>query len=257
MQKPKIAAQLYTIRDFTKTPDDLDRSMKRIKEIGYKAVQVSGIGPMEHQQVKDIMDSHGLTICATHVSFASMQENLDDVIKQHKIWDCKYVGVGSMPGEYQSGKEGYQAFAKEASEIGRRLADNGLQFIYHNHHFEFMKFDGILGMDILLNESDPETFGFEIDTYWVHAGGANPVDWINKVGDRMQVIHYKDMAISKDVNQIMAEVGEGNLNWPDIIDASIKNKIEWAAVEQDICQRDPFESLEISFRNLQRFGLDA
>ena len=114
---------------------------------------------------------------------------------------------GSMPGEYQSGKEGYQAFAKEASEIGRRLADNGLQFIYHNHHFEFMKFDGILGMDILLNESDPETFGFEIDTYWVQAGGANPVDWINKVGDRMQVIHYKDMAISKDVNQIMAGLG--------------------------------------------------
>ena len=119
-----------------------------------------------------------------------------------------------------------------------------------------MKFDGVLGMDILLNESDPEAFGFEIDTYWVQAGGANPVDWINKVGDRMQVIHYKDMAISKDVKQIMAEVGEGNLNWPDIIDASIKNNIEWAAVEQDICQ-GILSSLEISFNNLQRLGLDA
>ena len=113
MKKPRIAAQLYTIRDVTKTPDDLDRSMKRIKEIGYNAVQVSGIGPMEHQQVKDIMDSHGLTICATHISFVSMQENLDDVIKQHKLWNCKYVGVGSMPSEYQSSKEGYQAFVRK------------------------------------------------------------------------------------------------------------------------------------------------
>ncbi|MFY9593371.1 MAG: sugar phosphate isomerase/epimerase [Caldicoprobacterales bacterium] len=258
MKKPLVAAQLFTIRDFTKTPEDLDKSMEKIRSIGYKAVQVSGIGPMDHQQVKDIMDKHGLTICATHISFDKMQEDLEDVIYQHKLWDCKYVGVGSMPDKYRASKEGYLAFAKDASEIGKRLADEGLQFIYHNHHFEFVKFDGVLGMDILLNESDPETFGFEIDTFWVQTGGCSPVDWINKVAGRMQVVHFKDMAIDKDeIKPVMAEVGEGNLNWPDIIDACSKTNVEWAAVEQDICKRDPFESLEISLKNLKELGLDS
>lgn len=257
MKKPIVAAQLYTIRDFAKTPEDLDISMKKLKDMGYNAVQVSGIGPMEHQRVKDILDSHGLTVCATHIGFDRMKEDLDDVIYQHKLWNCKYVGLGSMPNEYHTSKEGYETFAKEASEVGKKLADEGLQFIYHNHAFEFVKFDGVLGMEILLNESDPEAFGFEIDTYWVQAGGCNPVDWINKVGGRMQVVHFKDMTIGQDGKATMAEVGEGNLNWPEIIDACAKTNVEWAAVEQDICQRDPFESLEISLKNLNKFGLKA
>ena len=96
--------------------------------------------------------------------------------------------VGSMPSEYQSVK-GYQAFVRSIGN-GKKLADNGLQFIYHNHHFEFMKFDGVLGMDILLNESDPEAFGFEIDTYWVQAGGANPLTGSIRlrIGCRLSII---------------------------------------------------------------------
>lgn len=257
MKKPVIAAQLYTIRDFVKTPEDMTCSMKRLKDMGYNAVQISGVGPMEHQQIKDIVDGAGLTICATHIGFGDMQENLDYVIKQHKLWDCKYIGVGAMPGKYAKDAEGYRAFAKEASAIGRKLADEGLQFIYHNHSFEFMKFDGVTGMDILLNESDPEFFGFEIDTYWVQAGGANPVDWIYKVEGRMQVAHFKDMGISHEREVIMTEVGEGNLNWPAIIQACTKTGVKWCAVEQDTCQRDPFESLEISLNNLKNYGLNA
>jgi len=53
----------------------------------------------------------------------------------------------------------------------------------------------------------------------------------------------------------MAEVGEGNLNWPAILDACRSSGTEIYAVEQDICQRDPFESLAVSYRNLQAMGL--
>lgn len=257
MGNPIIAAQLYTIRDFVKTPEDVAQSMKKIKEIGYNAVQVSGFGPIAHEQVKDIMDAENLTICATHIGFDHMKSGLADVILQHKLWNCKYVGVGSMPGEYTKSAEGYKAFAREASDIARRLKDEGLQFVYHNHHFEFVKFDGVTGMDILFNESDPEAFDFEIDTYWIQAGGANPVDWIKKVQNRMKVIHFKDMIINDERKQTMAEVGEGNLNWTDIIAACREIGVEWCPVEQDICQRDPFESLAISLKNLQGLGLQA
>ena len=110
-------------------------------------------------------------------------------------------------------------------------------------------------MDILFEETDPDTFGFEIDTYWVQCGGADPIQWINKVEGRMQVVHFKDMVVNSEAKSIMAEVGEGNLNWKGIIEACEKTGVEWCPVEQDFCQRDPFESLAISFNNLKKMGL--
>lgn len=256
MNKPRVGAQLYTIRQFTKTLEDIAASMKKIKEIGYNAVQVSAFGPVDPRKVKDIMDAEGLTICATHIGYDRLKNDLQGVIEQHKLWNCKYVGLGAMPPEYAKSAEGYVKFAKEASEIARVLADNGLRFIYHNHNFEFMKFDGVTGLEILLNETDPEVFDFEIDTYWVQAGGASPVEWIKKVKGRMKVVHFKDMGVDSNRQQVMTEVGEGNLNWPDIIDACVETGVEWAMVEQDVCQRDPFESLAISLNNLKKLGLN-
>lgn len=251
----KIAAQLYTLRDFLKTPAEIEQTLKQVKKIGYNAVQVSGMGPIEPKALKEITEREGLTICATHISYDRLWNDLDAVMKEHQLWGCKYVGLGSMPGEYRTSKEGYVKFAKEASEVAKRLADNGLRFVYHNHNFEFQKFDGMTGMDILFNETDPEVFDFELDTYWVQAGGADPVAWIKKVKDRMKVVHFKDMMINEENQQIFAEVGEGNLNWPAIIGACDEIGVEWAPVEQDRCLRDPFESLAISYNNLKKMGL--
>jgi len=250
MDQSRIAVQLYTLRDFCQTTEALKQSMYKIKEIGYQAVQVSGIGPISNEDVKACADEVGLQICATHVDYASMKENLECVIRQHELWGCKYAGIGGLPVEFRNA-EGYVAFAKEASEIGKRLQERGIQFIYHNHHFEFQKYSGVTGMELLRTESDAEAFGFELDTYWVQAGGANPVDWIHKVNGRMKVVHLKDMAIV-DQQQLYAEIGEGNLDFPAIIEACRQTGVEWYVVEQDVCQRDPFESLAISWNNLNK-----
>ena len=55
--------------------------------------------------------------------------------------------------------------------------------------------------------------------------------------------------------QRYAEVGEGNLNWPAILNACIYAGVEWYIIEQDSCyERDPFESLGISLNNLKEMG---
>ncbi|GMA61120.1 sugar phosphate isomerase/epimerase family protein [Alicyclobacillus fastidiosus] len=182
----KIAAQLYTIRDFLKTPSDILASLQRVKEIGYNAVQVSGLGPIDAAELKQMTDDIGLTICATHVPYPQLQSDIKSVIEVHQLWNCKYVGIGSMPDSYRSSREGYEAFAREASEYGRVLAKEGLKLIYHNHNFEYAKFDGVTGMDILLQTFDPAAVDFELDVYWVQAGGADPVQWIRKVAGRMK-----------------------------------------------------------------------
>ncbi len=252
MKQSTIAAQLFTVRDFTQTAEDLALTFKKVKDIGYQVVQVSKLGKIDPVDVKAMADANGLKICITHTGYNRVIDDMEQVIKEHKLWDCEYVGLGSMPGEFRGSKEGYIKFAKDMSQYARTLADNGLKFAYHNHKFEFEKFDGVTGMEILLNESDPDVFGFELDTCWVQAGGADPVDWIHRVAGRMGVVHFKDLAIINN-EQITAEVGEGNLAWDKIVEACRATNVEWYAIEQDKCLRDPFESLAMSWNFLQKY----
>ncbi|MBW7461241.1 sugar phosphate isomerase/epimerase, partial [Paenibacillus sepulcri] len=129
MKKSQIAAQLYTVRNFTKTAEDLDASLKKIKEIGYEAVQVSGIGPIEPEAVREMCQRHGLTICATHVPFDWLLHDLESVMKVHQSWGCRYVGIGSMPAEFRTGLAGYQEMARTLSGIGAKLSEAGLELI--------------------------------------------------------------------------------------------------------------------------------
>lgn len=251
----RAAAQLYTVREFLKTPDDIARSLHKIKQIGYNAVQVSGVGSIDSAELKRIAVKEDLMICATHVSYNDLKEHFEEVVEKHHIWDCKYVGIGGLPKEYQKSADLYRSFAQEASEIGFKLQEHGLQFIYHNHNFELARYEGQSAMEILLKESDPKAFHFELDVYWLQAGGADPVEWIYKVSDRMKVVHLKDMGVTADRKQYFAEVGEGNMNWSAILEGCRKIGVEWGAVEQDICPGDPFESLERSLRNLERMGV--
>ena len=126
---------------------------------------------------------------------------------------------------------------------------------YHNHSHELARFEGRkTALHMLLEDLD-ESVWWEIDTYWITHGGGDPAQWIDKVRGRIPCVHLKDMAIKTDRTQYMAEVGEGNLNWPRILQACRDAKVEWYLVEQDVCYRDPFESLEISLKNLREMGL--
>ncbi len=253
MDRMHIAAQLYTLREYMKTPEDIRSTLEKVRKIGYEAVQLSGLGPIDAQELKNICDSLGLTICATHVSNDLLHHHLDQVITEHKIWGCKYVGIGSISPDYPKTIEGYTKYARDISAIGAALRKEGMVLIYHNHNFEFEKFGGRTALEILMDETDKASVDFEIDTYWVQAGGANPVKWLNKVADRMDVVHFKDMAIY-DHQQTICEIGVGNLDWADIIDTCRKNKVLWYCIEQDSCRDgDPFASLEISWKYLQQY----
>lgn len=254
-----LAAQLYTIRQFTQTLSGFAESMEKIRKIGYRAVQVSGIGPMASEEVRRITQDSGLEICITHISFDQLRHHIDEVIEQHHLWNCKNVAVGSMPMEYRTGEEGYYRFAKDANQIGETLAKANLTFSYHNHSFEFTRYGKRNGLDILFAESDPRYLQAELDTYWIQHGGGDIAAWIRRMKNRMPVVHLKDMTVTSEgwnVQQVMAEIGEGNLNWPEILKACQDAQVRWYAVEQDECQRDPFESLQISYRYLTALGLE-
>lgn len=255
MSSTVLAAQMYTVRDFTRTPADIATALKKVKALGYDAMQVSALGEIDPTELKTMADGEGLTICATHTGYERMRDDPQSVIDEHLTYDCKYAAIGGLPQSYRkAGGDGFRKFAREASEVARKLAGAGLTFGYHNHSFELEKFGDRTGLDILFEESDPDLFQLEIDTYWIQHGGGDPAAWIRKAKGRADLVHVKDMAM-KGHEQRFAEVGEGNLNWPAILDACKEAGARWYIVEQDRSERDPFESLGISLGNLQAMGL--
>lgn len=260
MSDTVLAAQLYTVRGFTQSQAGLARSLEKVAAIGYRAVQVSAIGDIPDAEVKRMADDNGLTICNTHISYDRLCNALDSVIEQHKLWDCRHVAIGGMPNEFRGSEDGFKRFADIANDIGEKLSAAGLSFSYHNHSFELIKFGERSGLDIIFDDTDKRFLQAELDTYWLQHGGADPVVWIDRMAGRMPVVHLKDMVMlaaedGQRPEQAMAEVGEGNMNFPGILAACRRAGVEWYAVEQDICQCDPFESLAMSYHNLRELGL--
>jgi len=253
MKETQIGLQLYTIRDLLKTPKDFIKVLPKVRKIGYQAVQ-TGLGQMETKELKKILDNEGLFAFATHIPIERLINETNAVIEDHKILGAEYVACPWLPEEYR-GAAGYRKAAKNLSKVGAILAKSGLTLCYHNHAFEFEKFGKKTGLEILYSESNPKYLKAELDVYWVAFGGGDPAAWCLKYSGRLPLVHMKDMVATKDNTQVYAEVGEGNLNWKPIIAACKKAGARWYTVEQDVCRRDPLESIKISLNNLHKLGL--
>ncbi len=254
MPSSQLAAQLYTLRDFTKTPADIATTLRRVKQIGYDAVQCSALGRIEPKELSRILQGEGLTCCATHVSLERMKDEPQAVIDEHHLWNCQHSAVGGFFPKQPTAAD-WHGFAREYNAIAKTFEGSGVSIGYHNHSHELARFDGKTALKILLDAFD-KSVSWELDTYWIAHGGGDPIAWINNVKGRMPCVHLKDMAITPEREQLMAEVGEGNLNWPGILQACRNAGVQWYIVEQDVCQRDPFESLEISLKNLRAMGVN-
>jgi sugar phosphate isomerase/epimerase len=249
-----IAAQMYTLRDFTKTPRDIASTLARIKKIGYDAVQLSALGKIEPHELAKILIGEGLTCCATHVPLERLRDETSRVIDEHHLWNCKFTAVGGFFPKTPQPSD-WPDFANAYNAIAAKFHGSGVSIGYHNHSHELARFEGKTALQILLDHFSPNIW-MEIDTYWIQHGGADPAAWIAKVAGRIPCVHLKDMAITSDQTQQMAEVGEGNLNWPAILRACREAGVKWFIIEQDICQRDPFESLAISLNNAREMDLE-
>ena len=256
MTNTMLAAQMYTLREYTQSYDGIDQAFAKVKAMGYQAAQMSGWSGVTPQQLKELADKHGLILCATHVSFDDIVSRTEETIANHKLWGTHYVGLGAMPAEFRGSREGALAFCKAIAPAAKKIADAGLMTIYHNHHFEFTRCGDRTVLDILMENTDPDSFQFEVDTYWVTAGGGDPIDWIRKMKGRMDVVHFKDMVYDPAANgSVFAEIGQGNLNWTGILSACGEIGVKWHIVEQDVCKGSPFDSLATSYRYLQKLGL--
>lgn len=247
-----IGAQFFTLRDHCKDLDSFALSLKKVADIGYTTVQISGTCSYEPQWLKEQLNKNGLQCVITHIPAQRLQEETRQVCDDHKIFGCQHIGLGYFDFKKIPPEEAYPAFLEQFKPVAKTIRENGLYFMYHNHDAEFKKLDGQILLDRIAQDFSPEELGIIVDTYWVQRGGANPAEYIRKLSGRVPCIHLKDYAY----DAVMAVVGEGNINFDAVISAAEDAGTRYLLVEQDNCNgEDPFDCLKRSYENLRAMGL--
>lgn len=248
----QIGAQFFTLREHCKTLDDFALSLRKVADIGYKTVQISGTCPYDAQWLKAELEKNDLKCVLTHTPVPRLLGELDQVCAEHKVFGCQHVGLGYYSFDPDKG-EGYDKFVETYRGVAQGLHDNGLLFMYHNHDQEFRKVDGQVVLEKLLEDFTPEQLGFTLDTFWVQAGGGDPAQWLEKLAGRIPCIHLKDFAYGRK----MAVVGEGNINFDRVFEKAEAGGCQYMLVEQDDCNgEDPFECLRRSYAYLKACGFN-
>ena len=245
-----IGAQLYTLREYTKTLDDFAETLKKVADIGYTTVQVSGTVDYEPQWLKEQLERNGLSCVLTHIKPERLLDNPAQVAKDHDVFFCEYVGLGSVPGGLNDVND-YNKFREDFLPVARALRENQKLFMFHNHDAEFAKSaDGRVFFEHMLKDFTPDEMGITLDTYCVQAAGGDPIWWLEQLKGRVPCVHLKDMIFNKGIK--MAPVFEGNMNFEGILAACYEADTKYVLVEQDDTYgEDPFECMKRSYHNIK------
>jgi len=243
-----IALQLYTVRDHLK--EDYVGTLKKVKEIGYDIVQPTGDIPYDGPELRRIHDDIGLTAVGPHIGLDALESDLNRWIDFTRAIGSNDLVCPYLPEERRRTRSDWLAVARLLDELGARCKEQGVRLSYHNHSFEFVKFDDEYALDLLYANSSPDHLYAEIDTYWVKHGGEDPAAYVRKYAGRLPLLHVKDMA--DDEERSFAEIGNGILDWDAIHAASLESGVECYCVEQDRCPGDSLDSARISLEFLKR-----
>ena len=256
MKTMHLGTQLFTARDHMKTPEDFKATMRKVADIGYNCVQVSGVNwnVILPEIVAEASKETGLKVVLTHTNADRLLAEPDKVIEEHSLFGCDYIGIGGAA--IFDDKEGADRFLDKFAPIVEKIKAAGKTFLYHNHDWEFTKnIEGGNVIDYFLANSDPEGFKLSFDAYWnYYAGNDTPAD-IRKYGSRIAITHFKDMQIV-DGKRLMTELLTGIIDYDAIMQACDEQNILWHFVEQDNVYMDVFDSLKISHDNMkQRYNM--
>jgi sugar phosphate isomerase/epimerase len=246
--------------------DTIKSALRKLSAMGYDGIEMNTPSEFGSPQAFrafldeirfEILTCGGLTY--DELRFGDLRSKIEEC----KVLGAKNVMIGSMPSLCLGNYDELLRFCRAMNRAGEILGGEGIALSYHNHAVDFSKIKGERMIDIILGKTDPKWVFLEMDTHWVQAGGGHVVSWIKQVAGRMKFIHFKDYAIDEysdtvfvgSVHKLWAEVGQGNLNWPGIIEACDRTGVQWCAVEQDVIRRPGFEACKISVDYLRGFGL--
>ncbi|GAA1000323.1 sugar phosphate isomerase/epimerase family protein [Subtercola frigoramans] len=273
----KIGLQMYSVRNhMAESPLETTRS---VIEMGYKNLEFAnltmadpGVGfAVDPGELRDLVETLGATTVSTHV-WPLDQTNIDDVIVFHRELGTQYIVSKFLPATLDEALDS----VPNLRMVGERLANEGIGHLIHNGVLRTSA--GRKDLDLVLEQVDPDLLGVELDTYWALRSGLDPVEAVNRYGERIRILHQKDIpehiqqpvdldaaypsdqAVSVEslylnpkyvAEDNFVELGRGSMPLQNIINmASVNSESEYIFVEQDYSELDELESVRLSLTTL-------
>ena len=258
----KISVQLWTFAEYIGFGTDAatiartEEVFRRLSEMGYRNVEPFTLSGLTAAQYRALLDKYGLKASARHVDVGRPGSPVDiqQVLADNKTLGIKFFGSGStpiFPPIYTTEAE-WVAYAEYLNDVGAAARKAGQQLFVHNHDIEFETvFGDQTVFDILMANTDPKNVAFQLDLYWATNGGGieNPLEVIERYGNRIKLFHVKDMAAGPFPGRIEI-VGEGIIDFPEIF-AAAGGSTKYYVVEHDPRfgdpTFDPFEAAQKGF----------
>ena len=266
-----VAIQVYSVRD--DASKNLYGTLKKIKAMGYEGVEFAGLYGHTGEEVRDMCADIGLVPISAHVPYVDMLADPEGVLGTYATIGCKYVAVPYLMPEHRPDAGAFPEVVKNIAMLGSVAKKLGMQLLYHNHDFEFVKLDGKYALDVLYDTVSADNLQTELDMCWVNVGGEEPSEYLLKYTGRSPVVHLKDFVGSKSENMYeligidkkaeapaqkfeFRPVGSGKQDFPKILKAAEKAGASWVVVEQDQPSMglSPMECAEKSRAYLKSIG---
>jgi len=243
----KIGLQLYSVKELTEK--DFFGTLAEVAKAGYDGVEFAGYFNATSKELRNVLDANGLKACGSHIGIDLLNKDLDGLIAYSQEIGSPYIICPWVGGDMVGSADAWKRTGDRFETIGRKCAENGILFGYHNHDFEFVTVEGRMAYDIMLEQTDPTHVCIELDTYWVEFAGMSIAEFMKKYGTRMKLLHIKDMKSMEDKNN--TEIGKGIIDVPAIIKAGKELNVPWYIVEQEYFDMAQIPSITESVRYLR------
>lgn len=277
MKKFKIGLQLFSLRD--EMSKDFEGTLKKVSEMGYECVEFAGYYDHTAEEVKSMLDKYGLKAISVHQGYEAFigddaKKNVDFL----KTIGVKYAAIPWMGLDKHKGHDLFEQALTEIEEAADNLKADGIQLLYHNHDFEFEKYENKFYIEWLLEALNGKMLP-EFDTCWIHYSGNNPQEYILNYKNQIPVLHLKDFVCKKfadgpvydlidkdgktgdkkptreDNGFEFRPIGDGIQDIPAILKSAEECGTEYLIVEQDgFTNIEPLEAVKRSIDYLKSIG---
>ena len=255
-----LGVQMFSFRNVI-PEKGLEATLDIIRDMGIKEIEGSPPGEMSPEEYRRLIEERGLSIPSTGAGYAQLVDNPEQVAERAKTLGANYVMVAWIPHDVGNfNYENARQAVKDFNTAGKILNDHGITFKYHIHGYELREHEGGTLMDYIIQNTDPEYVSFQLDVFWAHFGGADPVHLLETYGNRWVSLHLKDMekGTEKDMTGLTdyetnVVLGTGEIDIEGVIRASKEIGIKHYFIEDEssrVLQQIP-ESIDY-LRGLQK-----
>jgi sugar phosphate isomerase/epimerase len=248
--------QMFEVRKVAEK--DLARAFKMIKDAGFNQVELYPIA--YHQppgQLKKLLSDTGLETVSGHFDYTGREMSVEYA---HGL-GLKYLVCPMLPEDQKLSLDGFKKAAEYFSQWGEATKKAGMQFVFHNHCYEFKQIDGSDGWTVLMNGTSPELVKLEFDMFWLTTAGQDPMEMLKKHANRAVLFHMKDRVANAPLSYVVndaatsycTELGKGTIDWPALLRQAYKQGIRYAYLDQDDTKIPVEESMKESRAYLKTF----